>query len=97
MQNNQKLEAVRPESVPYIVYESERAGAERTIRRLIIAIVISIILLFVSNLAWLMYESQYDTEDYSVALGSDGNSNASYIGEDGDIYNGSTYQNSEEN
>lgn len=38
MQNTQKLEAVRPDNVPYIVYESERARSERIIKRIVIAL-----------------------------------------------------------
>lgn len=47
-------------NIPYIVYESTLATSERHIKRLIIALVICIVLLFVSNAAWLYYESQYD-------------------------------------
>lgn len=50
--------------VPYIVYEGAIASSERHIKRLIIALIICIILLFVSNALWLLYESQFDTFYY---------------------------------
>ena len=37
--------------VPYIVFEGEQARHERTVRRLVIALLISIALIFVSNVA----------------------------------------------
>lgn len=39
--------------VPYIVYESEAARHERTVKRLIRVIIILIVMVVVSNLAWL--------------------------------------------
>ena len=39
--------------IPYIIYESEAARHERTIKRLVIALIVSIVLIATSNLAWL--------------------------------------------
>ena len=44
--------------VPYIVYESEQSRNERIIKRLLIALVIAVVLLCVSNLVWLRQEMQ---------------------------------------
>ena len=74
--------------VPYIVYESAQVRAERTIKRLTVALIISIFLIFVSHAAWLVFVSQYEFESYD--LSTDGGGNASYIGQDGDIYNGTS-------
>lgn len=74
--------------VPYIVYESAQVRAERTIKRLTVALIISIFLIFVSHAAWLFFVSQYEFESYD--LSTDGGGNASYIGQDGDIYNGTS-------
>lgn len=71
--------------VPYIVYESSEARHERIEKRLIIALVISVVLLFVSNGLWLLYESQYETETVQI---DSHEGNANYIGNDGDIING---------
>ena len=46
--------------VPYIVYRTETARSERTIKRLIIALVIAIIMIFACNVAWLYVWQLYD-------------------------------------
>lgn len=78
-------------TVPYIVYEGTQARNERTVKRLIFALVIITVLMFASNMAWLYYWNQYDYESTAtetiVGLNSD-TGNANYIGNDGDIYNG---------
>lgn len=47
-------------TVPYIAYESSEARWERTVKRLIIALTITVILLVGSNGAWLWAWMQYD-------------------------------------
>lgn len=76
------------EKVPYVVYESEMARCERFIKRLIVALVISIFLIFVSNAIWLYAWLQYDYSSESTVTidGKDGVAN--YIGNDGEISNG---------
>lgn len=84
------------EQIPYIVHEGIMARNERTIKRLIIALVIAFILLFICNGLWLWAWSQYDyvstdsvvtttTSDVKVDA-KDGIAN--YIGNSGDITNG---------
>ena len=46
--------------VPYIVYEGAEARAERHIKRLIIALVLTVVMLFASNAFWLYEWTQYD-------------------------------------
>ena len=72
--------------IPYIAYESEMARHERTIKRLLTALVISIVLLCVSNLAWLWFINQFDVATETVTQELD-NGNANYIGADGYINN----------
>lgn len=78
--------------VPYLIYEATQARNERTLKRLIVALIIAIALIFISNVAWLYAWMQYDyvvtTEDYSVDLDTVGGGNANYIGNNGDIVNG---------
>lgn len=74
-----------PATVPFAVYEMEQARSERHTKRLWIALLIAIALIFVSNTIWLYAWMQYDYESYEVT--ADGNSNANYIGQDGNIYN----------
>ncbi len=73
-------------SVPYIVFESCQTRAERQQKRLVIALIISIALLFLSNAIWLYAWSQYDYESYELETSDGGNAN--FIGNDGDIING---------
>lgn len=84
---------VNEPTVPYYVHEGIVARNERTVKRLIIAIIIAIVLMFASNALWLYEWSQYDyesAESVSTDLvridSKDGIAN--YIGNDGDINNG---------
>lgn len=62
------------------------AFAERMVKRLWIALIITVVLMFASNAAWLYAWMQYDYVSYE-AVTSDGG-DANIIGNDGDIYNG---------
>ena len=79
--------------VPYIVHESAEARHERREKRLLIAVIIAGVLMFASNAMWLRAWMQYDysveTEEYTVDLDA-GEGNANYIGQDGEIYNGTS-------
>lgn len=66
--------------IPYIAYESEMARHERTIKRLLVALVISVVLLFASNVAWLWFFNQFDYASDMVSLDSSEEGNASYMG-----------------
>ena len=83
-------DAHAPESVPYIVHESSMARMERQIKRLWIALIASVVLLFSSSAiftwAWMQYD--YSSEEVIVDVNSDDGGNANYIGNDGDIVNG---------
>lgn len=81
--------------VPYIVHEGVVSRFERVVKRLIIALIISVILLFASNMAWLYKASQYDYETYDIS--SDGDSSANYQTGSGVIINGGSNSSSEEN
>ena len=48
------------ESIPYIVHESEVARLERIIKRLFIICIMLIVVAVGSNIAWLIYESQFE-------------------------------------
>ena len=58
----------------------------QAMKRMLIIIILLIVALIGTNIAWILYESQYETETYQV-VADDGNAN--YIGNDGDIFNGS--------
>lgn len=80
-------------NIPYVVYESAQSRMERNNKRLTIALVIAIILIFLSNALWLYSWIQYDyaseetstTETYQ----QDGNGyNNINTGSQGDVTNG---------
>lgn len=85
-------------SIPYIAFESAQARSERYIKRLIIALIISIIIGFLTNLAWLYVWNQYDYQSETVTrtfvqdgegLNIIGDSNEVTHGTTGDIYEAS--------
>lgn len=82
-------------SVPYAAHELMAARQERQTKRMWIALIVSISLLFLSNAVWVWAWMQYDYESYEVS--ADGGSNANFIGKDGDIYNGSIGEGQETN
>lgn len=75
-------------SVPYIAHESMMARLERINRRLLYALIVAIIMIFASNLAWLYFFNQfeYSAEETITIDGKEGVAN--YIGNDGTITNG---------
>ena len=83
---NSKNHVEKPTKIPFIVYEATMARMERHIKRLWIALIIAISLVFASNAVWLSFISQYNFESYD--LSTEGGGNANYIGNDGEIYNG---------
>lgn len=89
MDNQQ--ERVREDSlrdVPFLVYESAQARAERTIKRLIIALIMTIILLFLSNAFWIHEWSQYDWDNEEIVYTQDGRGlNSINFGSQGDLNN----------
>lgn len=82
-------------SVPYLVHEGIVTRLERTNRRLVYALVMTILLMFVSNVVWLYFWNQYEyvdsdsvttitrTVDVDAKEGV-----ASYVGGSGKIING---------
>lgn len=75
-------------TVPYIAHEEAQARAERMNKRLIIALIVAIALLFATNVIWLLTISQYEIVGGEVTVDTEGEGNANYVGQDGDIYNG---------
>lgn len=74
--------------VPFIVYEGTIARFERTIKRLIILVGITILLLFASNAIWLYEWNQYDYSDVTMDNTDGGNANYMGAGASGVINNG---------
>jgi len=55
------------EVVSYLVYESSQTRLDRIITRLVVALVISVVLLFISNGLWLWAWSQYDYSSETIS------------------------------
>lgn len=80
-------------TVPYVVYESAMTRAERATKRLVIALIIAIVIIFASNAVWLYSWMQYDyvTAENTTTVDAEGSGIANYIGGIGDITNGKDY------
>lgn len=76
------------DKISYIAFESEMARHERTIKRLLVALIAAIMLLFISNIAWLLFFNQFEFHTETVMFDTDDGGNNSYIGNDGVINNG---------
>ena len=78
--------------VPYIVYEGEAARHERTIKRLVTVLLITVLLMVGTNMAWLYVWNQYDfsSETYTIETTDDGNANYLETERNGVINNGIT-------
>ena len=76
------------------------AFAERMVKRLWIALIFCIALIFASNAGWLFCWMQYDYsgtyEEIIVEQDAQDGGNANYIGNDGDIVNGLPESDTEE-
>lgn len=87
-------------SVPYAIYEQEQIRSNGIISKLWVIAIILIVALIATNLAWLIYEKQFEvveetattsqtTEYVKVAQDNEEGDN-NYIGRDGDITYGET-------
>lgn len=91
MENNDNIIMSR------IAFERMQAKDERNDKWRNIIIILLIVLLLATNGMWLWHESQYEyvtTDDYSIDVDS-GEGDINYIGNDGDINNGTTKSNSQ--
>ena len=91
-----KTERKTMNSVPFIVHEAGMARMERTVSRLWVLLILLVVLLVGSNVAWIMYESQFEVIETEVTQEAEGNGNNNYIGNDGDIIYGQTDNKNEE-
>lgn len=81
--------------VPYVVFEGVQTRTERHIKRLWIALIIAIIAVFASNIAWLLYINQYDFAEYDYTQDGRG---VNIIGDfNGVDYDGTTSEGSDTN
>lgn len=84
-----------PESVPYIVHESSMARMERQVKRGWIALIVSVSLLFASNVLWLVAWNSYDYSSEEIIYQHDGEG-TNIIGDSNEVDNyGAESDNSE--
>ena len=83
----------RPQDITYYTFEAVMDREDRHIKRLIIALIVAILGIVISNMAWLYCWTQYDYVSDGVEVSVDGgdNGNTSYIGSRGMIINGQDY------
>lgn len=67
-------------NVPYIIVESMLTRMERTIKRLWIALLVVIALCVGSNIAWVYYESQFQTTEITQDVDTGNGDNTTVIG-----------------
>lgn len=59
-------------TVPYIVFEGSMARSERHIKRLVIALIIAVVMIAVTNIAWLYVWNSYEYVGDSTSYSQDG-------------------------
>ena len=79
-------------AVPFYVFESFRIHNQKIITTLIVALIVTIVLLFATNIAWLIHDSQFDYSGCEVTMDAADDGNANYINNGGEITNERTYQ-----
>ena len=82
MENNDNIIMSR------LAFERMQAKEEKENRWKNIIIVILIVLLALTNAAWLLYESQFETVTDEISVDAGDSGNAFFIENDGDINNG---------
>ena len=75
----------KTESVPYVVYSDTVANYHWVIRKLVIALIVAIVLMFAGNAIWLYVWLQYDYSSTEATVESDGDGVANYTGGDGGV------------
>ena len=75
-------------SMPFAAHEAEVGRQERQIKRMWIALIVAIALMFFANMMWVGVFSSYDYSSEEIIVDAEDNGNANYIGQDGNIYNG---------
>lgn len=81
------MEKDKMEMVSYLVYESSQTRSDRIIHKLIVALLVSVALLFVSNALWLWAWTSYEYLGEEVNV-STRDGVTSFVGNDGVINNG---------
>lgn len=86
----EEKQSTAPHDITRYAFEAVMAMTERQIKRLTIALVVAILGIVISNMAWLYCWTRYDYTGESIDVSAEAESggNASYIGTRGMIING---------
>lgn len=78
----------RPQAGPvsFAVFESTKATMERTVKKLWVVLIISLLFLFGSNAAWIYYESQWEVFETTVEAEQTTDGGGSNYAIGGDVY-----------
>ena len=75
----------KTESVPYVVYSDTVANYHWVIRKLVIALIVTVVLMFASNAIWIFEWCSFDYKSTETTVESDGDGVANYTGGDGGV------------
>lgn len=75
--------------IPYIAYESALARNERTAKRLIVSLVLCILLLVISNVAWLYALSNFEYVDETTTTVTQDGKGQNVYGDNNKVNDGS--------
>lgn len=70
------------ETVSYLVYESSQTRLDRIIHKLVVALIVSVTLLFISNALWLYVWSHFDYNSSTINQGGNG---INIVGDENDV------------
>ena len=85
MNNIKENREQRPTTIDYIVYRDAIADNRWVIKRLVVALIVAIALLFVSNMAWLYAWNQFDYSSTETTVDSQGDGIANFTGGNGGV------------
>lgn len=79
--------------IPYFAHEGMMVRLDRANKRLVIALVVAVLLIFASNAGWLYAWMQYDYvgEDMTIESNGDGIANYNYTGGNGGVIYGTDF------
>ena len=86
-------------SIPYFVHEGDMDRMDRTNKRLIVALVLTIVLMFVTNAIWLYEWMQYDyvaEDEYTSTTYEQDGTGTNIMGNHNEVNNGTESNNNEE-
>lgn len=84
-----------PVSVSYLVYRDMANHDQWIIKKLVVALIISVVLMFASNLAWVIAWNSYDYTSDQITVDSQDSGVANYTGGNGGIVYGEDYSSQE--